>query len=195
MAWEARKYARRQIDCEVSVSWQDAEGSTKFARARGLDLSEHGARIETDQPLGDGSRVFLRVPAFDIDTVARVRHCQKRGGKYVVGLELGGAQTECRSGPMDAPEDCYEVLQISPMAEMETIQRVYRILATRYHPDNPHTGDAEKFLLITRAYKTLSDPEKREAYDRERQKESLRPLPIFELKEFVTGVDAEANRR
>jgi len=35
--------------------------------------------------------------------------------------------------------DYYEFLQISPNAEGETIQRVYRFLATRLHPDNPET--------------------------------------------------------
>ncbi|MFB3776078.1 MAG: DnaJ domain-containing protein [Bryobacteraceae bacterium] len=195
MVSEARKYARRKIDCDVALSWQDTQGSARFARARGVDLSEHGARIETDQPLGLGAQVFVRLLDYDIGTIAQVRHCQRRGAKYIVGLELGGAEEATRAAPAETPEDCYELLQISPTAEMETVQRVYRMLAARYHPDNPHTGDAEKFLLITRAYQTLSDPEKRQAYDRIYQERSLRPLPVFELKEFVSGVDAESNRR
>ena len=40
----------------------------------------------------------------------------------------------------DVPE-YYELLQISPNAEAETVHRVYRLLAARYHPDNPHTGN------------------------------------------------------
>ena len=36
--------------------------------------------------------------------------------------------------------DFHEVLQISPKADGETIQRVYRLLALRYHPDNRETG-------------------------------------------------------
>jgi len=126
---------------------------------------------------------------------ACVRHCARRGAKYIIGLELGGEHVETRPVVGKAPEDYYELLQISPTAEVETIQRVYRILAARYHPDNPHTGDAERFLRLTQAYQMLSEPEKRAAYDRERQHQSFRPLPIFELKEFVSGVDAEANRR
>jgi curved DNA-binding protein CbpA len=62
-------------------------------------------------------------------------------------------------------EDHYEDLQISPNAEKETIERVYRLLAKRYHPDNNGSGDSEKFDIITRAYKVLSHPEKRAAYD------------------------------
>jgi curved DNA-binding protein CbpA len=61
--------------------------------------------------------------------------------------------------------DYYEDLQISPNADQETIERIYRLLAKRYHPDNRVTGDLEKFDIITKAFKELSDPEKRAAYD------------------------------
>lgn len=62
-------------------------------------------------------------------------------------------------------EDYYERLQLSPNADVETIERVYRILAKRYHPDNHETGCVERFGLINRAYTVLSDPDKRAAYD------------------------------
>jgi curved DNA-binding protein len=61
--------------------------------------------------------------------------------------------------------DLYEILQISPNAEQETLERVYRLLAKRYHPDNHFTGDADQFDRITKAYRLLSDPEKRKEYD------------------------------
>src|SRR6266704_4138882 len=61
--------------------------------------------------------------------------------------------------------DFYELLQISPNAEAETIQRVYKMLAQRYHPDNPETGELGRFLLLNQAYEELSDPEKRTAYN------------------------------
>ena len=62
-------------------------------------------------------------------------------------------------------EDLYEDLQVSPNADQETIERVYRLLAKRYHPDNNGSGSVEKFDIITKAYKLLSDPERRAAYD------------------------------
>ena len=61
--------------------------------------------------------------------------------------------------------DYYEDLQVSPNADLETIERVYRLLAKRYHPDNQVTGNSEKFRIITTAYKLLSDAEKRAAFD------------------------------
>src|SRR5579862_3670409 len=64
-----------------------------------------------------------------------------------------------------ALNDYYDVLQISPNAEPEIIRRVYRILAQRYHPDNPETGNCDVFRRIAEAYRVLSDPERRAAYD------------------------------
>jgi hypothetical protein len=61
--------------------------------------------------------------------------------------------------------DYYEVLQVSPRADQQTIERVYRLLAKRYHPDNKVSGNEEKFNLLTDAFRALSDPEKRAAYD------------------------------
>jgi curved DNA-binding protein CbpA len=61
--------------------------------------------------------------------------------------------------------DFYEVLQVSPSAEPETIHRVYRLLAHRWHPDNQQTGDVAKFRAVHAAYVVLSDAEKRAQYD------------------------------
>jgi len=67
--------------------------------------------------------------------------------------------------PDEKAVDYYEVLQVSTGAEPETINRVYRILAQRYHPDNQATGDEDRFREITDAYNVLSDPERRARYD------------------------------
>ena len=61
--------------------------------------------------------------------------------------------------------DYYEDLQVSPNADLETVERIYRLLAKRYHTDNPVSGNAEKFEAITRAFRIISNPEKRAAYD------------------------------
>lgn len=61
--------------------------------------------------------------------------------------------------------DLYEMLQVSPSAEPETVHRVYRLLAQRYHPDNTETGDDNRFRQITEAYHVLSDPARRAQYD------------------------------
>ena len=61
--------------------------------------------------------------------------------------------------------DYYELLQVNSNAEQETIQRVFRLLAQRFHPDNKETGDDRRFRQIQEAYSVLNDPEKRARYD------------------------------
>ncbi len=53
--------------------------------------------------------------------------------------------------------DYYEVLQISSNADQETISRIFRHLAKRYHPDNPKTADRDKFDQLVTAHGTLTD--------------------------------------
>ena len=65
----------------------------------------------------------------------------------------------------DKPTDYYETLQVSVNAEPDTINRVYRLLAQRFHPDNTETGNEARFREIHEAYTVLSDPERRARYD------------------------------
>ncbi len=67
--------------------------------------------------------------------------------------------------PEEKGLDYYEVLQVSTSSEPETINRVFRLLAQRFHPDNQTTGNEERFRVILEAYNVLSDPEKRARYD------------------------------
>ena len=91
--------------------------------------------------------------------------------------------------------DYYEMLRVSPGAEIESIQRVHRALAARYHPDNKETGDLERFLRVNEAFKVLSDPEKRKEFDASYKSKKENPMPVFLTKEFTEGVDGEVNRR
>ena len=63
--------------------------------------------------------------------------------------------------------DLYEVLGVPRGAGGAEIRRAYRRLARRYHPGiNPGDPAAPaRFADITRAFETLSDPERRRAYD------------------------------
>jgi curved DNA-binding protein CbpA len=65
----------------------------------------------------------------------------------------------------DPTPDYYEILQISSNAEPETIHRVYRLLAQRYHPDNRETGNEVRFRELNAAYQVVGDPERRAKYD------------------------------
>ena len=61
--------------------------------------------------------------------------------------------------------DYYELLQVSSNADSDTIERVFRHLAKKFHPDNKESGDIDRFHLIVEAHRTLSNPEDRAAYD------------------------------
>lgn len=91
--------------------------------------------------------------------------------------------------------DYYELMQISPSAEPDTIQRVFRLLAARYHPDNPETGDVEKFLLLRTAHGILLHAESRAAFNIAREAHKQKPITVFSLKDFALGIDGESNRR
>ncbi len=63
-------------------------------------------------------------------------------------------------------QDYYEVLGVKRDASQEEIQKAYRGLARKYHPDVAKSDDAEeKFKQISEAYEVLKDPDKRKRYD------------------------------
>ena len=92
--------------------------------------------------------------------------------------------------------DYYEFLEISPQATQETIHRVYRFLAARYHPDHAATGDLEKFTQLATAYKVLSDPAQRAEYNAQRAMRRITfQNPMSMTVDFMDQVEGDLNRR
>jgi curved DNA-binding protein CbpA len=91
--------------------------------------------------------------------------------------------------------DYYEFLQISHNADPDTIHRVYRFLAARFHPDNPESGDPEKFFLLKSAYDVLSDPIRRAQYDVKREVNPAEKAPLSSTVDFMDDIKGELNRR
>lgn len=91
--------------------------------------------------------------------------------------------------------DYYELLQISPYAGSETIHRIYRFLAARYHPDNPDTGNSDMFHRIKTAYDVLSNPDRRAKFDAVRCGEIRAASPLSSTVDFMDDVEGEVNRR
>lgn len=157
----------------IYIQTKDGMGRAKRVTAAVVDAIDGGFGVNLATPLQAGSRVVVG------DHIeAEVRWCvQKSDGMFRAGLQ-------------NSRLDCYEVLQLSPNADGETISRVYRLLAARYHPDNRETGDSEKFIRLSQAYQILSDPEKRARYD-VGQRDSMR----FERRKRIDGSFRQGRRK
>ena len=80
-------------------------------------------------------------------------------------------------------KDYYDILQINRNASPEIIEKAYKTLAKKYHPDvqtEENKKQSEEILKeINEAYETLSVPEKKQSYDSyliEQEKQTTNPI-------------------
>ena len=71
----------------------------------------------------------------------------------------------------------YEILEVNPKASKEVIEKAYRVLIRKYHPDL-YSGEKQQYAEkrtkeINEAYHVLSDDFLREQYDRELEKQNI----------------------
>ena len=66
------------------------------------------------------------------------------------------------------PDDLYELLGVSPAATTAELRRAYRRHAHEHHPERAGPASAPRFAQIAEAYRMLSDPTARSAYDAHR---------------------------
>lgn len=82
----------------------------------------------------------------------------------------------------------YDELEISKTASKEVIEKVYKVLAKKYHPDITKEENKvqaeEKFKAISEAYEILSDEEKRKKYDLELENSN----PTISYEDYVSVV-------
>ena len=195
MQMNRRRAHRKPCEKTYSISWQDDAGLTHSAEVKGTDESEVGVGVRCPVELREGTVVYVQARQGDLAGYGVVRHSTRRGNSYMVGPELNEPVNANPALGSNGARDYYEFLQISPKAQAETIQRVYRFLAGRYHPDNHETGDPEKFLLLNHAYEVLSDPERRAKYDASLYGHQEQPNALFESVDFLDGIEGEVNRR
>jgi curved DNA-binding protein CbpA len=87
--------------------------------------------------------------------------------------------------------DHYETLEISPNANSETIERIFRYFAQRYHPDNQDTGDSFRFSEIVEAHNTLKDPVQRAQYDIQHKDHSGSRWKLAEEASNTKGIERD----
>ena len=188
-----RSKPRRRINASYLVTWKDAQGKTQSIVVQGKDSSKSGLGLESPAPIDAGTRVTIETESHEPVDSGVVRYCLRRGTAFGIGVEF-----TVDAGPgakQGAIEDHYEALQISRRADAETVRRVYRIMASRFHPDNTQTGDLDRFLKLKKAYEVLSDPDKRAAYDVSLEPQQEAAMSVFESRDFVDGIEGEMNRR
>ncbi len=208
----------------IEIDIAEQSGRSKTIVAKLADLSDFGCGADTTSPLEVGVPVVLRSRFFSTPLAryqqrcARVMNCRLlEDDVYRVGFAfdepdlnetLIGDHDAARNGTPNGDNshrpdpavdssfvDYYEALQLSPNADFEATQRSYRMLAHRYHPDNTDTGNEAAFRLVLQAYRVISDPEKRAAYDvRHRASQSLR-WKIFSQPEDAEGYGEEKRKR
>jgi hypothetical protein len=88
--------------------------------------------------------------------------------------------------------DHYEILEISPNANSGSIERMFRYLAQRYHPDNPESGNRDRFDQVLEANATLKDPARRAQYDVRYKQQSGMRSKLAEEAGDREGIDRDA---
>jgi hypothetical protein len=191
----AQREEREPAAGKYTIAWVRPGGFACSVEVTSVDNSCHGMRAFSPEEVAVDSEVYVHGDDMP-GQHAHVRHCTPFGDGFHIGLEFGeeGNPGFQRHSIAD-DNDYYEVLQINPKADADTIHRVFRLMAMRFHPDNPETGNIETFLKLKRAYEVLSDPEQRALYDAQRDAGNGGPMPVFELRDFVEGVQGEVNRR
>jgi hypothetical protein len=190
---------------ELRLSYEDSGGVHQVVSAFVVDSSDLGLGLQLRSALPPGTSVTLKAgpeliaSGIALQPKARVCWCRPGvGGVYRVGL-LFEKQSQSRAAGApaegDLEQDLYEILQVNPKADPDTIHRVFRLMAQRYHPDNQESGDEEVFKLLMKAYEVLGDPARRAAYDVQREQQQQQRFRIFRTPESAKGHEAERAKR
>ena len=204
----------------LRLQFTDATNALHSLDIQMFDAGGGGMGVISPVDLSIGMEVLLtgEWSGGDLHQKATVRWCRPtQNGRFRAGVELLGAPKAASAKPNDnqgqgkqeasqssppheqpeseAADDYYELLQLHQKADPDTIQRVYRLMAQRYHPDNKETGNTERFRVITDAYQTLVNPERRASYDLKTDAQRQRRWKIFDQDSSANGVGDEKRKR
>ena len=92
----------------------------------------------------------------------------------------------------------YEILEVSEKASNEVIEKAYKTLAKKYHPDLQQTAEdkknaEKKMQKINEAYETLKDESKRSEYDRKLQEEKDNQVEYYQYNNMQQNIIKQKN--
>jgi hypothetical protein len=83
-----RREPRVPVTSDFDLFWQDIDASHKSARAKGIEISEHGVSVRSPKSILRNSVIQIRGCQIQLETKATVKYCTKKGLSYIIGLEL-----------------------------------------------------------------------------------------------------------
>jgi len=83
-----RRHPRTPFREKVHLSWEDRGGHLCMVRGKAIDRSKTGLILETTDPIETRTFVQVQVESCGLVGMASVRHCARKGLRYVVGLEF-----------------------------------------------------------------------------------------------------------
>jgi len=200
---ERRKNARARAPQagRVTITLADGPGNGRRIVGAAADHGDDGLGVTIPVPLEVGSDVHvegsldLNPGTQPINGSAQVRWCTVIGTGFRVGLQWNTSSGSPPAAESIDAADYYELLQLSPNADTDTVNRVFRLLAARYHPDNTETGNDEMFRRIAEAHRVLNDPERRAGYDATYRINRHLRWKIFDSAAVTCGKEAEKRKR
>jgi hypothetical protein len=103
MLKDIRRHRRIPLVGIVRLVWEDERGETRYAQGQCIDVSEGGLLVEVRTPIAARTRLTLNAERIQWSGSASVRHVERYGSKYILGLELSGALREKTLEALRAP--------------------------------------------------------------------------------------------
>ena len=189
--WNDKKRIQLWVEREEDA-WQRVPGEIENG-------SQFGFGMIINRKIDAGQRVLVDGAPFAATHGGRAKGhiiwCETLPeARFRVGVAMEPIVSTAKEGKADFC-DFYALLEVHSEASLDTIHRVYRILAQRFHPDNSTTGNEEHFKMLATAYRVLSNPDLRAQYDAYHRQRVGRQWKIFDPKTALAGIAGERKKR
>ncbi|MEZ5353593.1 MAG: PilZ domain-containing protein [Bryobacteraceae bacterium] len=84
-----RRHQRKETDRKVRLMWTGEGGQSLYARARCVDISQSGMRVDCPEPIPVRTFVNFQIDGTKFEGSASVRSCGRQGLRHLLGLEFG----------------------------------------------------------------------------------------------------------